>query len=840
MTDTQEPKTKKLTFGSLKLTMNKPVGNANITRGFVSSAKTIVEVKKSSSPTTTLSFNKNREAGDNAKGQDSNASAEFNRRLAVLKNAAERDRATKSDNKFIPTLNQIARKQAIDSKKQSVEAEDTIDSFSTTNETESSNIPSTIDSRTEETNEPQAKLVTKNLVKNSSSQATSQAAFGIEIENIHEKDKITDNKIVAPKTKLEEPKKLKKTDIFNMLGSDGDESSGRTRSLASLKRARAKEKRKAEQYATPDKVYREVIIPEVITVGDLANKMSERGTDVIKELMRLGIMATTTHTIDADTAELIATTLGHTVKRVQESDVENILISDEDKVEDLKARAPIVTIMGHVDHGKTSLLDALKSTDLVSKEAGGITQHIGAYRITLEDGRAITFIDTPGHEAFSEMRTRGAKVTDIVVIVVAADDGIKPQTIEAINHAKAANVPIIVAINKIDKPGVNLDKIKNDLLMHELVAEELGGDTMIIPVSALQKTNLDKLEEAILLAAEMLDLKVNYSGLTAGVVIEARMDKTRGAVATILVQRGILKNGDIVVAGTKYGKIRRMNNDKGLDIAFAEPTIPVEVYGLNEAPKAGDQFNVVATEKQARDIVEYRERIAKEKRISIAPRSTIEELFLKASGTVGFVKELPIIIKGDVQGSVEAIVSSLHKLPAQEVRIRILHQAVGSIVDSDITLAMASGAIIVGFNVRANSNALMRAEKEQVDIRYYSIIYNLLDDIKLVMSGMLSPIIREEYLGSVEIRQVFVVSKVGKVAGCYVTKGVIKRGAGVRLLRDNIVIHEGKLKTLKRFKEDVKEVREGFECGIEFENYGDIREGDMVEVFEIIEEKKQL
>ncbi len=832
MTDTQEPKPKKLTFGSSKLSLNKPVGNANVTRGFVSSAKTIVEVKKSNSATNTLSFNKNRESeGGSSSSGESNAGEEFNRRLAVLKNAAEKARVAKTDNKFIPTLNQIARNKALETKEQYVEDTTARGIDEEVHLVQASN---TLTPGIE--GEAHEKAVNKNLTKN----FTSQTAIAEDSENIAEKDKSADNKIVVPKTKLEEPKKLKKTDIFNMLGSDGEDSSGKTRSLASLKRARAKEKRKAEQYATPEKVYREVIIPEVITVGDLAAKMSERSADVIRELMRLGIMATTTHTIDADTAEVIATTLGHTVKRVQESDVENILISEEDKVEDLKPRSPIVTIMGHVDHGKTSLLDALKSTDVASKEAGGITQHIGAYRVTLEDNRAITFIDTPGHEAFSEMRTRGAKITDIVVIVVAADDGIKPQTIEAINHAKAANVPIIVAINKIDKPSVNLDKIRNDLLVHNLVAEELGGDTMIVPVSALQKTNLDKLEEAILLVAEMLDLKVNYGGLTAGVVIEARVDKNKGTAATVLVQRGILKNGDIVVAGTKYGKIRRMNNDKGLDIAFAEPTGPAEIYGLNEAPRAGDQFNVVSTERQARDIVEYRERIAKEKRISITPRSSLEELFLKASGVAGFVKELPIIIKGDVQGSVEAIVSSLQKISGEEVKVRILHQAVGSIVESDITLALASNAIIVAFNVRANSNALAMVEREPVDIRYYSIIYNLLDDIKLVMTGMLSPIIREEYIGSVEVRQVFVVSKVGKVAGCYVTRGLIKRGAGVRLLRDNIVIHEGKLKTLKRFKDEVKEVRENFECGIAFENYEDIREGDMLEVFEIIEEKKQL
>lgn len=831
MTDNQEPKQKRLTLGSSKLTLNKSTGQSSITRSSVNSTKTIVEVKKSSTQGT-LSFNKAWNH-PSSQGAESTASEEFNRRLAVLKNAAaEKARAENSD-KVIPRLSEISRINSVPV----VEEVKEVIVENTDVEEEGKDESTSAEKLVEQNNDNELKSPKQHPPK---SVIGSRTHYGVALENIPEKDKVGDNKIVVPKTKIEEPKKLKKADIFHMLDSDDSDSAGKTRSLASIKRARDKVKRKAEQHNAPEKIYREVIIPEVISVGDLANKMSERAADVIKELMRLGIMATSNQTIDADTAELVAATLGHTVKRVQESDVENILISEADKEEDLKPRAPIVTIMGHVDHGKTSLLDALKFTDVASQEAGGITQHIGAYRVTLDNGKAITFIDTPGHEAFSEMRTRGAKVTDIVIIVVAADDGIKPQTIEAINHAKAANVPIIVAINKIDKPDINLDKVKNELLMHELVAEELGGDVMVIPVSALKKINLDKLEEAILLVAEMQDLKVNYGGLTAGVVIEARVDKGKGTVATVLVQRGTLKNGDIVVAGAKYGKIKRMNNDKGVDVTEAEPTVPVEIYGLNEAPRAGDQFNVVQTEKQARDIVDYRERVAKEKKISVNQKSSLEELFLKAAGGAGIVKELPVIIKGDVQGSVEAIVSSLQKLPSDEVKVRILHHAVGSIVESDVTLARASKAIVIGFNVRANNNALIMAEKDNVDIRYYSIIYNLLDDIKLVMSGMLAPIIREQYIGSVEIRQVFVVSKVGKVAGSYVTKGIIKRGAGVRLLRDNIVIHEGKLKTLKRFKDDVKEVRENFECGIAFENYDDIKEGDIVEVFEIIEEKKQL
>lgn len=822
MTDKQEPKNPKLTLNSTKLSLNRSIEHSNVSGGF-SSAKTIVEVRKSATPQGSLSFNKVRSDVTQSAEGESSASAEFNRRLTVLKKAAEDARANTSDNK-ISTLSKLASINQSAPKEHNEQEVDVALEQTDNNTTE---VPSVEHEQHKKSHQPFVRSPIIGV----------QSHFGLAAEDIKEADRLGDTKIVVPKIKVEETKKLKKADIFHMLDSDGGDSKGRTRSLASIRRAREKEKRKAEQHA-PEKVYREVVIPEVVSVGDLASKMSERAADVIKELMKLGIIASTSQTIDADTAELVATTLGHTVKRVQESDVENILISEIDKAEDLKPRAPIVTIMGHVDHGKTSLLDALKSTDVAGQEAGGITQHIGAYRVTLPDGRAITFIDTPGHEAFSDMRIRGAKVTDIVVIVVAADDGIKPQTIEAINHAKAANVPIIVAINKIDKPDIDIDRVKNDLLIHNLVSEELGGDIIVVPVSALKKTNLDKLEEAILLVAEMQDLKANYSGLTAGVVIEARVDKGKGAVATVLVQRGILKNGDIVVAGTTYGRVRRINNDKGIELKEAPPTLPVEIYGLDVAPRAGDQFNVVQNEKQAKDIIEYRERLAKEKKISANQKSSLEELFLKASG--GMVKELPIIVKGDVQGSIEAIVSSLQKLPNDEVKLKVLHYAVGGIVESDVTLAKASNAIILAFNVRANSNALAMADREKVDIRYYSIIYNLIDDIKSIMSGMLSPIIREQYIGSVEIRQVFVVSKVGKVAGSYVTKGIIKRGAGVRLLRDNIVLHEGKLKTLKRFKDDVKEVRENFECGIAFENYDDIKEGDVVEVFEIIEEKKQL
>jgi len=495
--------------------------------------------------------------------------------------------------------------------------------------------------------------------------------------------------------------------------------------------------------------------------------------------------------------------------------------------------------MGHVDHGKTSLLDALKSTDIAGGEAGGITQHIGAYRVTLPSGSAITFIDTPGHAAFTEMRTRGAKVTDIVVLVVAADDGIKAQTVEAISHAKAANVPIIVAINKIDKPGADIERVKNELLQHDLVPEDFGGDVMVVPVSALKRTNLDKLEETILLLAEVLDLKANPDAPASGIIVESKIDKGKGVIATALVQRGSLRVGDLVVAGETFGRIRRMINDKGHSVHLATPSEPVEIIGLENVPLAGDRMDVVKTDKQARDIAEYRERKNKELKMAAGVRSSLEDLFSKASGD-GFIKELPIIIKADVQGSIEAIVNSITKLSNAEVRLKVLHSAAGAITESDVTLATASGAMIVGFNVRANADAALAVDRAGVDMRYYSIIYNLIDDIKSIMSGMLSPIMREEYLGSVEIREVFNITKTGKVAGSYVTKGIIKRGAGVRLLRDNVVIHEGKLKTLRRFKDDVKEVRENYECGIAFENYEDIRVGDMVEVFEIIEEKQTL
>jgi translation initiation factor IF-2 len=606
----------------------------------------------------------------------------------------------------------------------------------------------------------------------------------------------------------------------------------RMRSLASLKRQREKTKRDSGGNGLKDKLYREVILPESITVQELANRMSERVADVIRMLMKMGTIAAGAQSIDADTAELVAVELGHSVKRVTEADVENILIDDvADEEQDLLPRPPVVTIMGHVDHGKTSLLDALRKTNVVEGEAGGITQHIGAYQIEA-GGQKVTFLDTPGHEAFTAMRARGAKSTDIVVLVVAADDGVKPQTIEAISHARAAEVPIIVAINKIDKPDADVQQVKNELMQHSLIGEDIGGDTQMVEVSAKARLGLTELVETILLQAEILELKANPSRLASGVVIESRIDKGRGTTATLLVQKGTLNVGDIVVAGSSWGKVRVISNDKLVAQKNAVPSQPVEILGLTEPPMAGDLFSVVDSEKTARDITEYR--IKKEKdRLTTASAKTLDQLFTEAS--VNMVKELNVILKGDVQGSVEAIIGSLKKFDGTEVKVKIVHSAVGAISESDISLAQATGSIIFGFNVRAVGGAKALADNEKIDIRYYSIIYDLVDDVKAALSGMLSPERREEILGYAEIRDVFNITKVGKVAGCYVTEGEVRRGAGVRLLRENVVIHEGKLKTLKRFKDEVKEVKQGYECGMAFENYDDIKAGDIIEAYEVKE-----
>ncbi|HYB05323.1 MAG TPA: translation initiation factor IF-2 [Methyloceanibacter sp.] len=605
----------------------------------------------------------------------------------------------------------------------------------------------------------------------------------------------------------------------------------RQRSLASLKRHRERQKKQTIGPQAQQKIQREVVVPEVITIQELANRMAERGVDVIKYLMKDGEMRKITDVIDADTAQLIAEEFGHTVRRVSEADVEEGFIGAEDLAEDVQPRAPVVTIMGHVDHGKTSLLDAIRATNVVSQEAGGITQHIGAYQVVTSAGQRITFIDTPGHEAFTAMRARGAQVTDIVVLVVAADDGVKPQTVEAINHAKAAQVPMIVAINKIDKPGADPQRVRTELLSQEIVVESLGGDTLEIEVSALKKTGLDKLLEAIALQAEVLELAANPNRPAEGVIVEAKLERGRGPVGTALVQRGTLHLGDLVVAGSAYGRVRALINDLGEQVKEAGPSVPVEVLGFDSAPEAGDQFAVVENEARAREITSYRMR-ERRKRLAVAgQRGSLEQMMtqLKAAGT----KEFTLLIKGDVQGSVEAIVAALDKLGTDEVRARIIHAGVGGITESDVGLAATSGAVILGFNVRANTQARQAAEHEGVEIRYYAVIYDLVDEVKQAMSGLLAPTRRETFLGSAEILEVFTISKAGKVAGCRVTEGKVERGAHVRLIRDNVVVHEGKLSTLKRFKDEVREVVAGQECGMAFEGYQDMRQGEVIECFDV-------
>jgi len=621
-----------------------------------------------------------------------------------------------------------------------------------------------------------------------------------------------------------------------MAGREG----GRQRSMAAMKRKQDRARAKAMGGSVErEKVFREVALPEAITVSELANRMTERVADVVKALMNNGIMATQNQTIDADTAELIIEEFGHTVVRVSDADVEDVIQAVQDKPEDLKPRPPIITIMGHVDHGKTSLLDAIRNAKVVAGEAGGITQHIGAYQVTTESGAVLSFLDTPGHAAFTSMRSRGAQVTDIVVLVVAADDAVMPQTIEAINHAKAAKVPMIVAINKIDKPDANPDKVRTDLLQHEVIVEKMSGDVQDVEVSAITGQGLDELLEAIALQAEILELKANPDRAAEGAVIEAQLDVGRGPVATVLVQNGTLRQGDIFVVGEQYGKVRALINDKGERVQEAGPAVPVEVLGLNGTPEAGDVLNVVETDAQAREIAEYREKAAKEKRAAAGAATTLEQLMANAKADEN-VSELPILVKADVQGSAEAIVQAMEKIGNDEVRVRVLHSGVGAITETDIGLAEASGAPVFGFNVRANTSARNTANQKGVEIRYYSVIYDLVDDVKAAASGLLSAEIREKFIGYANIKEVFKVSNVGKVAGCLVTEGVARRSAGVRLLRDNVVIHEGTLKTLKRFKDEVPEVQSGQECGMAFENYEDIRPGDVIEIFEREEVERNL
>ena len=636
--------------------------------------------------------------------------------------------------------------------------------------------------------------------------------------------------VVAPKKPMDDRRGGRRIDVQAAIEGEDE----RVRSLASVRRQRERERRQAElERLRSDgvKVVRDVILPETITVGELASRMAARGADVIKALMKMGVMATISESIDADTAELVVQEFGHRVRRVADSDVEIGIRGADDQEEDLMPRPPVVTVMGHVDHGKTSLLDALRATDVAAGEAGGITQHIGAYQVELNSGERITFIDTPGHEAFTSMRARGAMVTDIVVLVVAADDGVMPQTVEAIKHAKAANAPLIVAINKMDLPGANPQRVRTELLSHDVVVEALGGDVQEIQVSALKRTGLDKLEEAILLQAEILNLRANPERNAEGTVIESRLDRGRGPVATLLIQRGTLLHGDIVVAGAEVGRVRMILNDKGEQLVEAPPSTPVEIQGLSGVPAAGEGFIVVEDEGKGREIAEFRKGVARQNQVKAAGgRGSLEEMLTRIQA--GEQKEVAVVIKADTQGSAEALTATVLKQALDEVRVRVLISAVGQITETDVQLAKASRGVIVAFNVRATAQARALAQREGIEITYYSIIYDVADDIEKLVRGKVAPVARERFLGYAEIRRVFDITKVGKVAGCMVTEGVVKRGCGVRLLRDGVVVHTGDLSQLKRFKDDVREVARGYECGLSFAGFNDLREGDLVECYE--------
>ena len=617
----------------------------------------------------------------------------------------------------------------------------------------------------------------------------------------------------------------------------------RQRSLASVRRARERERRAATARGgggPARKVVREVVVPEAIAVQELAGRMAVRGAELVKALMKLGVMATINDVIDADVAELLVNEFGHRIKRVSAADVEAGLAGPDDSPESLKERAPVVTVMGHVDHGKTSLLDALRNANVASGEAGGITQHIGAYRVEVSDGRAVTFIDTPGHAAFTQMRRRGANVTDIVVLVVAADDSVMPQTVEAIQHARAAGAPIIVAINKIDRPDADVDRVRNDLLRHNNVVEELGGEVLAVPVSATEGTNLDQLLEAILLQAELMELSANPGRPAEGVTIEARLERGRGVVATVLVMRGTLSIGDIVVAGSKWGRVRALVDDRGRNAASAGPAQPVEIVGLSETPDAGDEMVVVANESRAREVTEYRGKLARAHAGTTGARGSVEQMMSQIAK--GEARELPLVVKADVHGSLEAILSNIEALTKNEdeVKARVLLSGVGGIGESDITLAAASNALTIGFNVRADAPARQLAKRDGVEIRYYRIVYELLDDLRGMLTGMLAPTEREETMGYARIKEVFDITRVGKIAGCEVTEGVVRRGARLRLVRDNVIVHEGAIGSLRRHKDEVREVRQGLECGVGIESYQDIKPGDRIEAFTVAQVAREL
>ncbi|HET9811483.1 MAG TPA: translation initiation factor IF-2 [Sphingomicrobium sp.] len=614
------------------------------------------------------------------------------------------------------------------------------------------------------------------------------------------------------------------------------EDDSRARSLAALRRAREKEKRHHQEAGPAAKQVRDVVVPEAITVQDLANRMAERGADLVKALFKMGMPVTLTQTIDQDTAELLVTEFGHNIKRVSESDIDIDTSTDVDEESTLEPRPPVVTIMGHVDHGKTSLLDAIRGEDVVSGEAGGITQHIGAYQVALPDKSKVSFLDTPGHEAFTEMRARGANVTDIVILVVAADDGLKPQTIEAINHTKAAGVPMIVAINKIDKPEAKPQKVREELLQHEVIVEDMGGDVQDVEVSALEKTNLDKLLEAIQLQAEILELKANPDRAAEGTIVESKLDKGRGPLATVLVQRGTLRVGDVFVAGASSGKVRAMIDDKGKQVKQAGPSVPVEVLGLSAVPSAGDPFTVVENEPRAREVAAYRQGVLDKKRTTAAPVS-LENMFASHASTT---MEFPLVIKADVHGSVEAIVHALNRLSTDEIKVRVLHSGVGAITESDVTLASASGAPIIGFNVRPNAKAREVAERNKVELRYYDVIYHLTDWVKGAMAGELGPEIIETVVGRAEVKEVFPAGKKDKAAGLLVLEGVIRKGLSARLTREDVIVSATTIASLRRFKDDVAEVRAGLECGVLLADTNDIKPGDSLEVFEVEERARTL
>jgi translation initiation factor IF-2 len=655
---------------------------------------------------------------------------------------------------------------------------------------------------------------------------------------IEDEDAIDKPKRVEKKIKKTKPKPLEDTSKHGKpQEKDVSKKRGRNAYLEELESNRfrklhkkSKNRHNQQDNKPTEKVIREVLIPEVITVQELSNRMAEKSADVVKKLMLMGQMVTITQSIDSDTAALIVEEFGHNYKIVSDSDVEINLIDDDANVEKMVERAPVVTVMGHVDHGKTSLLDALRKTGVAEGEAGGITQHIGAYQVKLDGGREITFLDTPGHEAFTQMRSRGASLTDIVVLIVAADDGVMPQTIEAIKHSKAAGVPIIVAINKCDKPEANPDRVKQELLSHDIIVEDFGGDITSVNISAKAGTGLKELEEMILLQSDVLELKANANLRASGIVVESRVDKGRGTVATVIVDKGTLKNGDILVAGTAWGRVKALVNDRSKKVDLVLPGCPVEVLGLQSVPDAGDMFSVVETEKKAREVASFRSQKKREKINAGRNKVSLENLFNKIAD--GEVHKVDVVLKTDVQGSSEAISDSLNKLATQEVKVNMLHSAVGLISESDIMLASASNAIVIGFNVRASNQAQQLAKNEGVEIKYYNIIYNIIDDIKGAMAGMLAPKEEEKFIGYADVRQVFKVSKVGSVAGCMITQGLVKRNAGARIIRDGVVIYEGKLGSLKRVKDEVKEVREGFECGILIDGYDDIRVGDQIESFE--------